>query len=342
MRRLASRGILLIAGMPLLLGLLPVPTALGAEGAGKSGTSPPAQSEHQKVSGQDVAELRQSERAKRQQGEEPAELRERREEHVETMAGLGRSIALDRIDAIPVDKDVTVVVPESLEVGEVELIPGPEGQVEVAMETTAKVGEEPAADGMGSYHNAHWLSGPSNCGTMHYAGRGKLLTCYYKNQLGNDGYTAHDVWLYRRKGAYQDYEVSGYNWSGTDIRIHSYPTSASSWKFMSWLDFDPDSDVNGSCNNRNAQVNTPIGGLGISFVDCDTHDITWGSAGDFESHYKQGAIFSRGNRSTAFEIAVKIEPGQTPYWTDYSSFRTARYTYPGDWCSGYGTGDHNC
>lgn len=195
--------------------------------------------------------------------------------------------------------------------------------------------------------SANWVQKNSGNLTILWSGKGEAISFWYIDKVDNDGTTLRDYWGLRRKVAVQPYNVTGVDWSVTGIMAGSYPTANSTTNIITaWEDFDPANDLNGSCNTTTQAVDTPVGGLGISFTDCDKHDMTTRATtpGWYEMFYSQGAVFHQGNRSTGYALAVRTKNASaSPSWSLTTRLEFARLIYPASKCTKSGaTGTVNC
>ena len=274
--------------------------------------------------------MRRSNRGQAAANSESQRTQAARNEFVQRMAARGQYFRAQDVDVIEVGA-TTVVVPKAVSVTQVAVT----SDADTAVIDASTVPAETPGIGGGPGSAPYWQQISSGCYTLKFTGAAEMLSCWYKHKLQSDGDAAFDYWGYRRKGWGQPYSISGLDWSITSMTIESTPTAASQGNFVQWEDFEPGADRNGNCDTLPLSLSAEAKGVGlsISFIDCDFYDITFGPAiGKFRNKFSQGAIFSGGNREVAYTTAVKIKPGATPYWSDYSRLEIAKYTYPAKVC----------
>ncbi len=269
--------------------------------------------------------------AARARGQEPAKLARARAEMVRMSAQRGVTYALTDVDAFEVG-DLVVTLPTAAVANRVSVSRGEDGQLAAEADITNDVGVA-GHQGLGQ---ASWATGTSGCYTITITNAATMQTCWYKKKMLDDGDGSFDYYSYRRKAWGQPASISGKDWSVTGMVVRSYPTSGTAANFKGVIARKPGSDFTGNCDTLPFDLSLGYKGasIGFNFMDCDKYDVTFGTKfGDYSNYFKQGAVFSGGNREVAYHEITKVSQGASAVWNDYQRLETARWTYPAKTCA---------
>lgn len=269
----------------------------------------------------------------RARGEEPADLKDLRNDLAESAAEAGETLLPQDTESFDLSDGVQVAIPADVEVLSVDVVmTDGEAVAEVVAQTTAGSGGVVQGQGMGWTHKA------SGTFIIRLSGQGEMESRFIKSRFTGDG---PDLMSMRRKAMGRAFEIDGKNWSVTGLYISSHVIDEDKQWVNGRYEAKPASDRDGDCDDMPFSLD--IKGVGWAFKDCDTIDIAWDASnvGYYRAYMKQGAVFSGGDREVGFHNVIKIDANRAVNYKHYQRLEMARWVYPADTCGSWNT-DKTC
>lgn len=223
------------------------------------------------------------------------------------VVGAGSAVTLETIDDPQSGKAMSAAV----------VLAGPVSTAKRAVEDTSSL----AAVAPLAALSPSWQYNNYGCLSRYSFARGWMDECWWLYKVANDPSATQDFWaLDVAATAHGDgFAIFGGIGQAT-MTVYPYKGTSP----MSWFDWSPKGDTNGSCRTISASVAAKFGSTSVtlpaSFTSCETIDITkYTTAGQFtESWVNCTVCFAMiGDREMEFQVSVAVPQGGKPIWGLY-------------------------
>ena len=144
-----------------------------------------------------------------------------------------------------------------------------------------------------------------------------MAPCFYVSKLMNDGSSTRDYFALRQKASLGTERFGSVNWDGW---VASVRKSGSTTQY--WEDWDPGSEMRGSCSSVTLSVSVKLVTIGIGANLCERWEPgLYPDAGHFRNKWNCDCILGVASlRQVASNIAVSTAQGRYPTWTISAGF----------------------